>query len=580
MLPGGAGRPEAVPCTAESDLVVEEDPAVLMPLRRSVLARLVPERACPYLAGLLILAAAAGHLAFLACDCPLDLASDEAHYWDWSRHLDWSYYSKGPLVAWLIRGSCELFGAWSERQTGSPMLAIRLPAVLCGSLLLASLYVLAVQVFARPRLALAVVVAALTFPLITVGSSLMTIDAPYSCCWGWALVFAHRAVTGRSNLAWEAAGLMIGLGILAKYTMIVFVPSLGLFLLTSRAHRRLLLSSGFWSMVGVAGLCSIPIIVWNGQHDWVSVRHVLRLAGLGAAGEEVLRPGPGLHWTGPLRYVGMQAALLLGFWFLAWLCAVALWNPLREGDAGVRFLWWLSLPMFLLFLGFSIKTGGGEPNWPITAYLSGAVLAAGWLANQLESSSALWRRGTRSAIAFTCVAGLIVTGVIHHSETTHSVLADLAGPETDSRPYPLRRLDPTCRLRGWRTLAAALDRLRGKLAAEGDEPVLACTTWSMPGEIGAYCGGRPQAYSLGLMQGDRHSQYDFWTNPIDHPEEFAGRTFLVVGIPEPQVARAFESFDRPIHVTHKVNGRPVAGWYVFVCRGFKGFGERPAGVAH
>src|SRR6266581_2815847 len=79
-------------------------------------------------------------IAYLAYDCPLDLAPDEAHYWDWSRHLDWSYYSKGPLVALLIRGSCELFGPWSESVCGSPMIAVRLPAVACSALLLASLY--------------------------------------------------------------------------------------------------------------------------------------------------------------------------------------------------------------------------------------------------------------------------------------------------------------------------------------------------------------------------------------------------------------------------------------------------------
>jgi 4-amino-4-deoxy-L-arabinose transferase-like glycosyltransferase len=553
-----------------------------MPLRRSVLVRWLPERACPFLAGLLILAAAAGHLAFLGSDCPLDLASDEAHYWDWSRHLDWSYYSKGPLVAWLIRGSCELFGALAEEHTGNLMLAIRLPAVLCGSLLLASLYVLAVQVFHRPRLGLAVVFGALTFPPIAVGSSLMTIDAPYACCWGWALVFAHRAVMGRrSSLAWEAAGLMIGLGILAKYTMIVFVPSLALFLLTSRAHRRLLLSSGFWSMLGVAGLCTLPILVWNAQHDWVSLRHVLRLAGLDAGEGPALRSGPGISPLGPLTYIGIQAALLLGYWFVVWLCAVAAWNPLRESDAGVRYLWWLSVPMFVLFLAFSIKTGGGEPNWPITAYLSGAVLAAGWLANQLESSSSLYRRCTRAGIALTCLIGLLVTGVIHSSEHIHPLLGDLVGPETDSRPYPIRQLDPTCRLRGWRTLAAALDRQRARLVEAGEEePVLAAVSWSLPGEIGVYCAGGPQAYSLGLMQGDRHSQYDYWTNPIDQPQEFLGRTFLVVGVPQPPVVRAFERIDRAIRVTHRVNGRPVAGWHIFVCRGFKGFAEKPTPAGH
>src|SRR3954462_3438490 len=128
-----------------------------MPLRRSLAPARQPDWVCRVLAATLVLAAACGHLAYLALDCPLDLAPDEAHYWDWSRHLDWSYYSKGPLVAWLVRLSCELFGGWSEHFTGSLMFAVRVPAVVCGSLLLASLYALTSQVFARPRLALGVV---------------------------------------------------------------------------------------------------------------------------------------------------------------------------------------------------------------------------------------------------------------------------------------------------------------------------------------------------------------------------------------------------------------------------------------
>src|SRR5437879_1614144 len=114
------------------------------------------------LAALLIIGAAVLHGVYLANDCPLDLAPDEAHYWDWSRHLDWSYYSKGPLVAWLIRLSCIVAGPWSQSLIGSEMLAVRLPAVLCGSLLLLSLYVLTVQVYGSDRLALGVLALGLT----------------------------------------------------------------------------------------------------------------------------------------------------------------------------------------------------------------------------------------------------------------------------------------------------------------------------------------------------------------------------------------------------------------------------------
>src|ERR1051325_10439215 len=105
----------------------------------------------------LILATAAIRISYFSSSaCPLDLAPDEAHYWDWSRHLDWSYYSKGPAVAWLIRLSCVWFGGLAAELTGNEMLAVRLPAVACGSLLLASMYVLTVQASRRHGVALLV----------------------------------------------------------------------------------------------------------------------------------------------------------------------------------------------------------------------------------------------------------------------------------------------------------------------------------------------------------------------------------------------------------------------------------------
>src|SRR6266542_3237328 len=129
----------------------------------------------------MIAIAASLRLLYLANFCPLDLSPDEAYYWDWSRHLDWSYHSKGPLVAWLIRLSCELFG--------DTMFSVRVPAVVCGSLLLAGLYVLTLQVYRSDKLAFAVVALALTVPIVAAGSLLMTIDAPFACAWMWALVF-------------------------------------------------------------------------------------------------------------------------------------------------------------------------------------------------------------------------------------------------------------------------------------------------------------------------------------------------------------------------------------------------------
>ncbi len=509
------------------------------------------------LAAVLILGAAGLHVLYLARDCPLDLAQDEAHYWDWSRHLDWSYYSKGPLVAWLIRGGCELFG--------NTALGVRLPAVACGSLLLAGLYVLTVQVFRSERLACAVVAVALTLPPIAAGSTLMTIDSPYTCCWCWALVLGHRALFRGSPWAWIGTGLVVGVGILAKYTMVLYLPAVVLFLLTSREHRVLLRRRGFWLMTAAAAICCLPILIWNIEHDWVTIKHVFRLAGVS---ETPTTAGSSIHWEGPLVYVGTQAALLLGYWFVVW--AAAMWSarPWVENDAGKRYLWWTSGVMFLVFLGFSVKTRGGEPNWPIAGYVGGLVLTGGWLARQLDAA-AWWRRLTLICLGAACVVSLSVTLLMHRSDLIYPLLARAAGPATAQQRWPIRRLDPTCRLRGWQTLASVVDELRER---EGSEPVLVGTSWALPGEIGFYCAGHPAVYSVGPVVGDRRSQYDLWKpNPIKNAGDYKHRTFIVVGNFTPDFGAAFGRVDPPILVTHVEAGQPVAGWVVTVCHDFNEF---------
>src|SRR5882724_10529442 len=82
---------------------------------------LTPAR-CRLIFAALMLFGFLGHLRYLQHDCPIDLSGDEAQYWDWSRALDWSYYSKGPLVAYIIRASCAIFG--------ETMPAVRYPALI------------------------------------------------------------------------------------------------------------------------------------------------------------------------------------------------------------------------------------------------------------------------------------------------------------------------------------------------------------------------------------------------------------------------------------------------------------------
>jgi hypothetical protein len=519
------------------------------------------------LAGLLILGSVLARLWYLLNDCPLDLAPDEAHYWDWSRHLDWSYYSKGPLVAYLIRLGCELLGPWSVAMTGNEMVAVRAPAVACGALILLGLYVLTTQAFRREGLAGAVVAVALTWPVLAAGSALMTIDAPYAACWCWALVAGHRAVFGGSRWAWPAAGLLVGLGILAKYTMVLFIPSLALYLLFSSEHRRLLVRPGFWILTATAGLCCLPILIWNLGHDWVTFRHVNGLTG---------SDNPGVQWTGPGRYLFLQFALLLGIWFVIWVRALIAFQPWTRERASSppAYLWWTSVPMFAVFLAFSLKTGGGEPNWPITAYLSGMVLAAGWLCEELRRGPRWYRQLTAAVVAGGCVLGAVLTVAVHHSEWFHPLLARVVRSSSEAGAIPLRRVDPTCRLRGWSSLANVLGTLCEQERREGNEPIVAASGWSLPGELAFYTKGHPTVYSFGLGMGDRHSQYDLWRpNPVQDKHAFLGRDCIFVGDGSYLLTLAFARVEPSRIVMYEVNGRPVARWTITVCRGFRGFDE-------
>ncbi|MBI2805856.1 MAG: glycosyltransferase family 39 protein [Planctomycetes bacterium] len=510
----------------------------------------------------LIVAAALYRLVYLGWHCPLDLAPDEAHYWNWSRQLDWCYYSKGPLVAWLIRLSCEFLGPLSQSLTGSEVLAIRFPAVVCGSLLLVGVYASMLQVYRNDALAFGVVALALTLPVVAAGASLMTIDAPFLCAWIWALVFAQRAVMLDARWPWLVAGVCVAIGVLAKHTMLLWVPSFALFLAATPFMRHHLRSANFWIMLGIGALGGIPILVWNALNGWPMLEHS-RLH-VGVAHEF------SFHWLGPLKYVAGQVAVTMGLGFLVW--AYAMWErrPGREAAPAFALLWWMSAPIFVFFGLFSFFNGGGEPNWPLAAYLSGLVLGADTLMRALYHPHRLWAGLARAGVVTFAGLGLVIAVLIHEPLPMQPILLRLAGPATERHPMPIRRVDPTCRLRGWRHLACEVDRVRAELRQRGIEPVLAGQRWTHASELGFYCEGQPTVFCLGPLTGDRRSQFELWRpNPIHDPSEFVGRTFIIVGPDVEMLRPAFATLGELRDITYRERGIPIAQWKLTVASGYR-----------
>lgn len=483
----------------------------------------------------------------------LDLAPDEAHYWDWSRRLDWSYYSKGPLVAYLIAVSTSL--------GGNTEFFVRLPAVLLalGTALLA--YLLTKRLFLSDRAALLAVIVLSLLPLYAAGSILMTIDAPFVFFWALALFALHQAVRTFNGLWWGLFGIALGLGFLSKYTMLLLLPCLALYLLWSPlAHPWLRRKELSFALI-LGSLFTIPVVVWNAQHGWVSFRHVLGQAGL-AGGEEHLSAKTFFE------FLGSQAGVVSPFLFLVLAGAM-----IRSGHLGLRegpdeqiFLFSFSAPVLAFFLLWSLYEKV-QANWAAPAYLTAAIALAGWGEELLRKVHDRHRR-RRLVLAFSVILlpGFLLVAVGHFPTLLDSIGIGLPP-----------KADPTGRLQGWRELGEAV----GKILQEGgrkEPPSLVSDRYQIASELAFYVSGHPQVFNVNL--GRRLNQYDIWGGL----ETLRGRDVLFVTYDDGEAPReirgACEGIEKAEVVRTFHRGHPAHTFSIFHCKGLRGFPARQGRIRY
>lgn len=508
------------------------------------------------------LAAASGLRWLYLAGGTLDLSPDEAHYWEWSRRLDLSYYSKGPLVAYLIAGLTAL--------GGSSPLAIRSGAVLASVAGALAAYRLGREALGHPWAAALAVAGFQLTPLVWAGSLLMTIDPPFLAAWVATLWALHRALVGGSRGAWLAAGAAAGLGFLAKYAMLFVVPGLILYLWRAPEARRRLGTPALGGALVALAAC-LPVVVWNARHGWASGRHVVSQG-----------RGPGWDPLSPLEFVASQLGVLtpLVGGLLAWGLWVGIREGLRRGREPCRFLAAFAVPV-LAFYAMVSWQGKVQANWPAAAYPSLVLLTAGALRERRAALSRAGRRRQDAAIAAAVGLAAAVTALGHVPDRLALPAALVPWPRVQSGLFDrhgdwlyLRpRLDPTTRLRGWRELGAAVGELRRTMPAP-ERTFLVAERYQVTSELAFYVPGRPPAYNVNL--GRRLNQYDFW----DGPGSRVGWDALYVregtGDLDPRVHQAFQRVDRPSVVEIRYRGRVLRTFSVYRAYGFRGFAA-PAG---
>jgi 4-amino-4-deoxy-L-arabinose transferase-like glycosyltransferase len=461
-------------------------------------------------------------LAILASGV-LNLSGDEAHYWEWSRRLDWCYYSKPPGVALLVRAGTLVFG--------NTELGVRFMAPVLSLLSSVVLYHLGKRLYGRKAGLIAAVLLQIV-PVISAFGLGMTPDTPLIIFWLLSLYFLHRAWSGGAASDWLLLAVSLGLGLLSKYAIaFLYVPA-ALLLLTTRQGRLRLRTPWPYLSFALSLLFFLPVILWNSRHDWVMFRHDL--------GHTAVAQGWGLSPRNFFEFVGGQLGVVTPI--LAVLMLYLLVRRRRQDP----FCFWLTIPLLIGFLLKSLQ-GKVQPNWPLTAWLAGLIPLADFLVHHYRPLSVNQKRLVS--------AGLIIPAV----GTLFLHLPFL----TLNLPWP-GHSNPFRKLLGWKQLGAEVTQITQGM----DKPFVFSDYYMTASELAFYLDGHPTVYCVNL--GRRMNQYDIWPGF----DTLAGRqaVYIVDSEMDPDLVSAFDRVERqPAITVCSKSGRLIKTFSAYRCYGFKGW---------
>ena len=456
------------------------------------------------------------------------LMPDEAYYHEWSQHLDWWYFSKGPGIAFIMRAGTALFG---HTEFGVRFFA---PLFGLGTTLL--IHWLARRIY-DARVAFWTVIVMSVTPIFNAGALLMTIDAPSIFFWAASLCTFWIALEKSPAFSWWwiFTGILTGLGFLCKMTNMAFFASVFLLLVMTPRHRGELIGRGFWAMIFVFIPFMVPAAMWNESHGWPTTTHLAARGGLDAAwwninpvafGEFVAFQfgvySPFIFFTMMMALVATTAPsfrrwmvaaarsiaglpyglrsswigwlvfglLLLGLWMAGNFFEMPLfhrgivWLAVLGGIIFIgshkdapnmqwkpRFLAAFALPLLLAYAWIALhhKT---QPNWTAPAIVSLAILTTSYGMDRVL-------RGVRGACGFT-VAAFVLGALISIAMVNTDIVRAMG------IPWPYER-DPSGRMLGWREVAEKVGAFREAIEREGGQKTfLIANNYSTAAELCFY----------------------------------------------------------------------------------------------
>lgn len=371
---------------------------------------------------LFVAAITAWRLVLLFTD-GVNLSFDEAQYWHWAQTPALGYFSKPPLIGWVIALTTAIGGdgeGW-----------VRIGATLSHAATALILFAVARALFRgrddADRIALWSSLIWITLPAVAISALIISTDALLLVCWAVALFAFARAVTpgapddtdGGARW-WILLGVALGFGLLAKYAMAFFVVSAALFLVLSRADRHWVRRRGPWIALMTGLLVYSPNLLWNVSHGLASYRHTGENANLKS---ELFNPSELLEFL--ISQFGVFGPLLFGALLFVLLVGLRRAWSVRQ----YRLLLCFTAPV-LVVITVQAFLSRANANWAATAFVAAVPLVVAWL---MEPGR--WRWVLPASAALHLLAAVLVYNT--------APLLSLAGFQMTAK------LDLQKRLRGW-----------------------------------------------------------------------------------------------------------------------------------
>ena len=431
---------------------------------------------------------------------PLPLSPDEAYYWDWSRHLAFGYYSKPPLIAWLIKAGTSILG---NTEVG-----VRALSVLLGTISLIFTYLLSRELFGERAALWTLLISALT-PASSIGAYIMTIDAPLIACWATATYFFYKAINAHNHFKksiawWSMWAITTGLGLLSKQTMIAMYGLSFLYLIISNRYRHIIKSWRFVLSIFFSILIFMPTILWNMEHSWITIIHTRHHFSANADGL-LGSIKTFAHLFGSLFGILSPLTFLIILFGIYKASKLVIHSAIKDNSDksasynSINFAFIMGgLPlMLIMLLSFHQKVNA---NWPAPFFITSIML------------------GINAVISVKKADGLLrVTAIIGGVFTIITYLSPFIFQ------HPLIKgasIDPFKRLYGWKELSKEVS----EVARENGYPQKVQYIFAYPrqavSELAFYMEENPRVY---MWKGDKNrikSQYDLWDSPLFNDGSF------------------------------------------------------------